>query len=299
MLSVLADAFSPLRRPLALSIYYTAANAGVVLAGLLVHHAGAGHGWRQMMLMAAVPGLAVAFTVFAFVKFPAHHPGASGSPAAAPVMATFRQLFRLPGFALVYVACVLGGMNTMAIGAWLSVFLVRGQGATIAEAGTIVALAQGLAGVVGGLTGGAVATRFGQGRLERLCLVAACALGLSAPMGIAAGLVAGPGAAGWALAAWAFFAMMFIAPAHSALLQQVPQGIRATAAAMLIVGSQLVGAGLGPQLVAAFADLFGRQGEGPALRHAIALMASGTLVPAGLFVWCAVSRRLSISEQPA
>jgi len=287
MMSVLTDTFSAFRRPLAFSFYYTGANAGVVVAGLLVHYAGKAHGWRELMMIAALPGLVLAAGLFTLVKFPAHHRDAVVQFPTTTAM-TFRQVFRLPGVPLLYVLCILGGMNTMAIGAWLSLFLVRGHGVDLAQAGSIVAMAQGLGGVTGGITGGLVATRFGDGGSARLCLIAGIALCISVPCGIAAGLASAITPAIVAIAGWAFFTMMFVAPAHSALLQQVPPGMRATAAAVLIVGVQLVGAGIGPQVVAVLADLLGGSGEGPAIRFAVAIMASVALGPAVMLIRHAV-----------
>jgi MFS family permease len=77
---------------------------------------------------------------------------------------------------------------------------------------------------------------------------------------------------------------MYIGPGHSLYLGWAPPRIRGTLAAIVIVGCNLLGAGLGPQLVGSISDLLRGAGDDDALRHGIACLALAGILPGLIFL---------------
>jgi MFS family permease len=79
-----------------------------------------------------------------------------------------------------------------------------------------------------------------------------------------------------------FFASTFLGPSYAAVQGLAPPGMRAQAAALLLLILTLVGLGLGPQLVGIASDLLHPRFGTDALRYALLIAQA----PSILAAWC-------------
>jgi predicted MFS family arabinose efflux permease len=287
MLSLLSDTFPANSRPAALSVLFSGPLIGLLLGSLLGGAAAAAFGWRGALWIVATPGILLACLLILTVPEPprgAFEVTPKGTGSAATLRSVLRFAFGHTGVRAAVLGIVLASVVSIGISSWIPAFLMRMHGLPVQKAGVATALSIGLAGGLGTLTTAWIAARYARGRPERLLRLCGVAIAVSVPMGV---IGAASVSTYWCvacLALWSFAGMMFIGPGHSLYLGWAPSRMRGTLAAIVIVTSNLVGAGVGPQLVGAVSDLLRRSGDMQALPHALACLAVFGLVPSVLFL---------------
>jgi predicted MFS family arabinose efflux permease len=299
MLSLLSDTFPANSRPAALSILFTGPLLGLLLGSLLGGAVAAHFGWRGALWIAAAPGILLALLLILTVGEPprgAFEATAKGSRSVATLRSVVQFSLGHAGIRATTAGMVLASVVSIGVASWIPAFLMRIQGLPVQQAGAATALSIGVAGGLGTLTTAWIAARYALGRPERLLRLCGVALAISVPMGVlGATSVSIPWCLAW-LALWSFAGTMFIGPGHSLYLGWAPPQIRGTLAAIVIVTSNLVGAGVGPQLVGAASDLLRRSGDAQALPHALACLAFFGLVPSVLFLRASQRRPVAIQQ---
>jgi MFS transporter, Spinster family, sphingosine-1-phosphate transporter len=251
-----------------LAIFYTAIPVGSALGyltGGAIEHAT--HSWRQAFFVAGVPGLALGLPCLLIRESPARDAttGAAARPSrvsAPPGVAGRASLYRgarrLLGIPL-YRNIVLGQCAyTFAIGGfafWAPKYIAERYGLESGRASVVFGLVTVASGAIGTLVGGRLGDRLTRGRTEDAAIaggnltVCALATGLGAPLAAAAiGATTGN----------AFFAIilpceiaLFVpgGPFNVALLRSVPPELRASAMALSIFASHLLGDLWSPWLI--------------------------------------------------
>jgi predicted MFS family arabinose efflux permease len=285
MLSLLGDTFDDKSRPAALSVYYTAPFVGLMVgstaAGLIAQR----YGWRAALLGIGLPGLLLAGAALALREPQRSRPQATAPHAAAPVPipAALAYMMRDRKIRRLIAALVLGGFVTLALANWTPAFLQRVHGLSPRQAGGLTALAIGLTGMLGSLAGGGLAARFGGGNPARLRRLCGGAVLLATPLACAAPLVPSTGLAVLCLGLWAFIGSAYLGPGWGLGLAETPPEMRGTVMAAILVATNLIGAGLGPQSVGLLSDLFAGLGDGAHLQHAMSAVSLMGLLTAWLF----------------
>jgi hypothetical protein len=88
---------------------------------------------------------------------------------------------------------------------------------------------------------------------------------------------------------------MYMGPSYGSCLGTMPPTARSTLMAVVVVSCNLVGAGLGPQIVGTLSDLLQARGDPLALSHALVVIVLFAAVPTGLFLRAA---RAAAAEAP-
>jgi MFS family permease len=293
MLSLISDTFPAHSRPTALSILFSGPLIGLLLGSLLGGAAAAAFGWRGALWLVAAPGILLALLVVLTVREPprgsfeaaTEGPGcAEGTRSAASLRTVLQFALGHAGIRAAALGMVLASVVSIGIASWIPAFLMRTHGLPVQKAGAATALSIGLAGGLGTLSTAWIAARYAQGRPEKLLRLCGVALAVSVPMGVMGAASAFTTGSVAYLALWSFAGTMFIGPGHSLYLGWAPPRMRGTLAAIVIVTSNLVGAGIGPQLVGAISDVLRRSGDTQALPHALVCLAIFGLVPSMLFL---------------
>ena len=239
-----------------LAIFYTAIPVGSAL-GYLTGGAveNATHSWRQAFFVAGVPGLALGFLCLLI-----HEPARRAVTERTNVFRTAGKLLRIP----LYRNIVLGQCAyTFAIGGfgyWAPKYLSARYGMETGHAAFVFGLVTVAGGAIGTLVGGRLGDRATRGQTDDTLVargnlsVCAIATGLGAPLAAAAvGATTGN----------MFFAIvlpceiaLFIpgGPFNVAILRSVPMELRASAMALSIFGSHLLGDLWSPPLIGLVAD---------------------------------------------
>jgi MFS family permease len=253
--SMISDYFPPERRARALALLSVGANAGIIAGMVLGGFVAERHGWRAAFLWAGAPGLAIAALVAASVREPARgqSDGLAGLPDAAPGFgAVLAFLWARRSFRWTALGASLQALYGYAFLAWGPAFLGRVHGLEPAQIGLAFGLVMGIGGGLGAFAGGALGDALGvRDRRWYGWLPALTSLAM------------GPFLLGFLhlpqssilLYAPAVFLGNFYAPVSYAVAQGIARvQVRGTAAALLLLIVNLIGLGVGPQLVGALND---------------------------------------------
>ncbi len=262
--SILSDLFPRRRLSLALGIFSTGANLGVLvsftLGGIVVGTlAKAGTvtlpllgglaPWKAAFIIAGLPGVLLAFLMFVIPEPPRHRRTALRDGFLGPLLRFFRANPKLS--VAVFLGFTLNNMLGYSMLAWTPSYLERVFGWSSGEIGPVLGLAMGAGGACGPLLSGLVADRFFRRgvqdigfRLSILCYI------VMAPFGIV-GYCASNSSISLLFLAMTYFLAASIVPNAATTIQLIagPE-LRGRLAAAYLLVSSLIGQGLGPLFVA-------------------------------------------------
>jgi MFS family permease len=141
----------------------------------------------------------------------------------------------------------------------------------------------GVLGVAGTLLGGAISGLYAKGRTGQLLILAGVANLLQAPPLLVA--LSAPDVGGFRLPyfAYAVSQTLYLGAGTSLALSLAPLNMRARLMAVSFVLANVLGAGLGPQIVGLLSDQFSAAGDPRALNHAVACLTGVAALAAGFF----------------
>ena len=293
ILSLVADFYPGASRAGAVSVIYVAPLLGVMAGSYIGGTAAAAYGWRSALLIAAVPGGILALVIALTLREPSRGSFESTGETGVSLSHAAVLLVRPSQFRSSFAAIVAASVVSIGMMSWFAVVLIRVHGLTVREAGLASALAGGLLGGLGSLTGGWIANRWLAGRPQALLGLSAIGVGISIPCGLIGLHAQATGLAIGALGLWSFFGSIYMGPSYGVCLGSVPASLRSTLMALVVVSCNLVGAAGGPQIAGILSDALRAQGDSLALPHSLSAVLLFGAVPAWLF-WRA-SRR-SVEE---
>ena len=269
--SLVGDYFpGPADRTRAMSFYMLANPLSVLLSFVLGGWLAERYGWRMTFFLMGVPALFVA----ALVKLSVRDPRASSQARAGrqPLPRLDRVLMDLWGclsarhltLALIVLLTVGAGL-----GPWYATFLTRYHGMTTGTLGYTLGLIFSLGGLAGISLGGYISSRWfadnEQGQMQMIALVVAC---LSPAFSLFLLLRQTTASLGALAILWTLFNVS-IGPTFALLQRLVVPETRATSMALVLMLANLIGMGLGPQMVGLLSDLM-RPAFGPeSLRYSM------------------------------
>jgi predicted MFS family arabinose efflux permease len=267
--SLLGDLFPPRHRALAIGIFQAGGlvgmSFGLALAGWLAQT----YGWRTALMVSGFAGIPLALLMILTMREPVR----TGPPvdASESTLAATAILFRRRAFVHLVIGLSVGAFATYGMSQWISAFYVRSHGLTLAAVGLWGGIAGGGGGIAGAIAGGAAMTRLRErdARWEQWFPMMTYAL--SGPVYAAGFLVASS-----QLAFVLQFVATFIAASGGAVALASLQSFaephrRATAVAIMLMLSSLIGLGAGPTAVGMISDLLAPATGSDSLRYALAL----------------------------
>ncbi len=270
--SIIADLFPLDRLARALSVYSMGIHLGSglasVLGGFVIGWAGEAesfrlplvgerHVWQLVFFVVALPTLPLTILLLATFREPKRRESATRAQALSVSTGDFYRFFRANMGAFL---CHNFGFGLLALSgygalAWIPEFFVRIHGWDRAFVGKAVGLNSMVVGVAGLYFGGFVGDLLARrGRADSKLLVGLLAVLVWLPFGLL--LPFAPGGA-LAFALWVpmtFAAAMPWGAAAAAVQEAVPNQMRGQAAAIFLFVINLVGLGLGPQILPLLTD---------------------------------------------
>ena len=249
--SMIADLFRPARRPLALSIFGTAFAISSILFFPVAVWIAEAHGWRAAYAAAGVPGVLLAALFYVTVREPGR--GASEGRKASPPNVAFLETLRFMSGARTYLLLLAGvifmGADVYAAGTWNSTLLVRVHGLKIHEIATIIGPVRGTLVAVGAVLGGFLTDRLGRVDPRWRLYIPGLACLAVVPADLA--FLLGDSKSVWVsgFVASSLFTLLHQGPIYAAVLNVAQQRMRATATAIMLFCSSLLGMVLGPLLI--------------------------------------------------
>jgi MFS family permease len=272
--SLLSDYFKPERRGLAFAILGLATYIGQIGGQAGGPMIAAEHGWRMAFFAIGTPGVVLGLLALALIREPARENAGEVKPII-PLGTLVARLARTPSFMLMAVGFGLGIMSGVSFGYWGPELFARSFAIEPVAAKTAFAVNFGGSGLVGMLAFGALADRLSRRSRAWPALLSALALGAAtvlvvvtiwAPSFATAKLLAVPCGllgGGWSVGLFA------------ALQYMLPAAYRASATALFVAVTTLLGYFIGPWLTGALSQKFGD--DAASLQLALTI-----IVPVGL-----------------
>jgi MFS family permease len=278
--SLLGDYFpEPAERTFAMSIYWLAsplaALTSFILGGWLNEH----YGWRIAFFAMGLPALPVALLVKMTIAEPRTRAArAEESVRRLPRMVdVLMTLWRQRSCRHLSIVIVLLFTMWQGLGPWFAAFMIRSHGMGTADLGVWLGLIFGIGGIAGTLLGGYVATRWfaddepGQMRFSGTMIAALV------PCIITFLLIPQKHLALLALIPLIVVGNVFLGPTFALLQCLVKDEMRATTLAVVMLLANLIGMGIGPQLVGILSDLLEPALGNDSLRYAMLTMSLAAL----------------------
>jgi MFS family permease len=306
--SLISDSYSTERRNNALTIFYAAIPVGAALGNILGGHIAAASSWRHAFIWAGAPGLLLALVLLPFAEPErgASDPANSAAHRVKPTLSNILGLLRLPNYLLV----VLGyTAYTFALGAfalWGPAFLARVHQVPVEQAATFFGMVLVVAGLIGTLLGGWLATAWQRRNPAGYALTLSLSVFLAVPAATLAFLMNGKVGAMVFLATAMFLLFLPTGPINTLILETVPVNLRASAMALSIFIIHLFGDMWSPELVGHASDFLRDRfaaGQDPTVVPELKTMAAAyglkravLILPAalavGAFLWLALAVRI-------
>ena len=263
--SVLADYFGPARRTSAMAVFVLA-----VPLGALIGAAGGGYlaqytDWRTAFVIAGAPGLILALLLVLTIKEPirGHYdaPGL-GDADAPPLSAVLRRMIQRPAFLHVMAGSTLASMGGFGINLFLAQYFFRRFGLGLGESGLLSGLISAIPGSISMLGGGLLADYLGKKDPRFYAWIPGLGALLAAPFYVLSFLQGSWPMATALLMITGLFQYAYLPASMGVTANLMEPRMRATAAAVVAIMTNLVGAGLAPVVVGMLSDRFASQAMG-------------------------------------
>jgi MFS family permease len=274
--SLLSDYFKPEKRGLAFAILGLATYIGQIggqAGGPII---AAEHGWRMAFYAIGIPGVALGFLALLLVREPPRE-GMSKDEVqiAIPLGQLIGLLFRTPSFMLMALGFGFGALSGISFGYWGPELFARNYAVDPVEAKTAFAVNFALSGMVGMLCFGFVSDKLSQRSRIWPAMLSAFALASATVLVVVAVWAPTFTAAKWLAIPCGLLGGGWSVGLFAALQYMLPATYRASATALFVAVTTMLGYFAGPWLTGALSQALGDDAH--ALRLALTI-----IVPVGL-----------------
>ena len=295
-MSLIADYFPARLRGTALGVYFfnnAIANAiGFTMAGYVAAH----YGWRVAFFVAGAPGLILSVVALTTLREPMRGTFEAMAPDAgvrASPLDIVRAVFARPALLRLTIAAVSVIAIQAGTAAFITPFFIRIHHLSVQQAGGLVGAVFGIAFAVGTPAGGFISDRLSGGSARRGCRFLAVVTVLAAPLALAGICLTNTTAAVICVFLYMALIASYYPAAFATYLNLSPVKMRGALGAFLMILMNLMGYGVGPQIVGFLSDLGTHFGFAQPLRWAMALLECG-LLPAGVLFFYAGEARQEV-----
>ena len=269
--SLVGDYFpQPAERTRAMSIYWMGSPLAVILSLILGGRLNDLVGWRMTFFLMGIPGLILAVIVKATLREPRLQRQPNAPPPSAPSLGVvLRLMWTRASVRHLSIAVVLVYALSYGLSPWEAAFLSRNHGMGTTELGFWLGLILSIGGITGLVAGGYVANRWFAGNERGQTNASAIAIAAVVPCFVAFLTVPGKYQALMAFMPIAVAFICFFGPIFALLQRLIPAQMRATMLAVIMLVANLIGMGLGPQIVGILSDSLRPAFGNDSLRYAM------------------------------
>ena len=263
--SVMADYFPPNRRTSAAAVFVLA-----IPLGALIGAAGGGYiaqytDWRTAFVIAGLPGLILALLLVLTIREPirGHYDAAGlGAADAPPLTAVLRRMIQRPAFIHVLMGSTVASMGGFGINIFLAQYFFRRFGLGIGDSGLLSGLISAIPGSISMLGGGLLADWLGKKDPQFYAWTPGLGALLAAPLYVLSFLQGSWPMATVLLMLTGLMQYAYLPASIGVTANLMEPRMRATAAAVVGIMTNLIGAGVAPMIVGALSDHFASQAIG-------------------------------------
>jgi predicted MFS family arabinose efflux permease len=244
-------------RTRAMSVYMAAAPLSSLVSFTSAGWLNELYGWRTTFFIIGIPGLLLAALVWLTVHEPRRDRAAAQAAPARPQVPfteVLRVLWQRPSLRHISMVLILIYMMGTGLYPWYAAFMIRSHQMTTGTLGVWLGLIFGIGGVLGILAGGLTASRWFAGNERGQMRMNAVAVGLLVPCFVAFLTLPEQYQALAALVPLTMMLNFFLGPTYAVMQRLVGDDMRATAMSVVMLVANLVGFGLGPQIVGILSD---------------------------------------------
>jgi predicted MFS family arabinose efflux permease len=287
--SLIGDYFpEPAERTRAMGVYWLGNPLSALISFIVGGWLNDLFGWRKTFFLMGLAGLVLSATLWLTVTDPRARRTRLRKYAQpqSPTKLVLATLWHRRSLRHLSIALIL--LYTMGLGLapWYAAFMMRSHGMSTAQLGVWLGLIFGVGGVVGTLVGGYVASRWLPNAERRQVHLCAVAVALLVPCYVAFLTLPGRHHALMALVPLTIVFSIFMAPIYALMQRLVADDMRATTMAVVMLFANLIGMGVGPQVVGILSDGLTPSLNQDALRYAMLAM-SFTALWASYHFWTA------------
>ena len=275
--SLLSDYFKPEKRGMAFAILGLATYFGQIGGQAGGPAIAAEYGWRMAFFVIGIPGVFLGLLALLLVREPARE-GANDSGVAQvtiPLRALIPLLAKTPSFMLMAFGFGLGALSGVSFGYWGPELFARNYAIDPVAAKTAFAVNFGLAGLVGMLCFGAASDKLSKRSRAWPAMLSALALASATLLVVAAIWAPTFSAAKWLAIPCGLLGGGWSVGLFAALQYMLPVRYRASATALFIAVTTMLGYFVGPWLTGALSQALGDDAH--SLRMALTI-----IVPVGV-----------------
>ncbi len=270
--SMIADMYPPSERAGAMGTFSLGINFGLMTGFLVGGWISQWYGWRIAFYTVGLPGLILAVIVRFTLREPprGYAEGLQTTQNEAPSFTTvLRHMLATPSLRQIAAGATLASFVGYGVVLWLPAFLVRSHGLQSGQIGTALAFLFGVLGGIGTYAAGRLADRWGKQDVRWNVWIVSCAILIALPFIIFAYLATDIYTATWLSIVPALMGGAYLAPSFALNQSLVPVRMRSVASAVLLFIVNIIGLGLGPQLVGFLSDLLQPTYGNESLRYAL------------------------------
>ena len=275
--SLIADYFPLEKRATAISFFNIGAPVGILVGFMLGGWLTEFFNWRVALIVVGAPGILLALIVAWRLREPprGHSDGHKQDLETQSVWIVFQTLWANKTFR--HISLGTGAYTILWLGVvqWLPSFYVRTHGLSLGVVSTWLAFILGGSQFIGILMGGYMADRLGRLDLRWYAWVPCLAMLLSTPVFAFTFLAEDSMASMLSLFIPFMIGVMQGAPTFAVIQGVSDVGMRATAAALMLLITNLIGGGLGPQAVGILSDVWAATYAEDSLRYALLWVSLG------------------------
>ena len=270
--SMIADLYPKEKRSSAMSIYALGVYLGIMIGFIVGGFVAEWWGWRAAFFVVGLPGILIALLVrFTMVEPPRGFADGVKPPPLGKVniKAGFAVLWRVRTTRHV----VLGVSLTALVGygtiVWNPAFLIRSHGLTPGQVGLFLGPLMGIVGGLGAWIGGMLADKLAARDASWNAWIVGLAKLIAIPFIVAFYMI---DSTFWALVVYCpavFLGAFYLGPSFAMIQSLTPLRSRALASAIMLLVLNLVGLGLGPQLIGIVSDMVSGTFGTDSLRYAL------------------------------
>jgi predicted MFS family arabinose efflux permease len=269
--SLISDIFPPERRSSAIAIYNMGSSIGIFAGmafGGLLHDS---LGWRYAFIVVGIPGVLFALVLRGVLPEPQR--GSVEQLVDTGEQPSFREVARhlltQRSFRHVLAASGLYALTGYSMTTWAAPFMERVHGLTPGEFGLQLGLVVGICGALGSLGSGFLTDALARRDERWLVWIQALGCSLVFPFLAAFALCPTPGLALLLFIPANVFNQFFAAPSYAVTQGLALLRMRAMASAIILFVINLIGLGLGPQLIGIANDLLEAAYGSEAIRYSL------------------------------